>query len=208
MPESQPSKTSSDERPTWHRIYYVLAAFDILALAASLYLNHRIMAIYVDSVETNRQWVEILRDASDLSELAATLNAPANDVFQSNRIDDESAKLEQAYAGLTTRLAAVTAALRQQPSTDRIESMLEDLRLVRSAASQMVRDATLTFTFLSAKQPTQATQYMASMDRRYSSANSALARLRAGSAACKMISLRHKLQPQRCCRSRNISSAA
>ncbi len=37
----------------WHLVYYLLAAFDLLTVSLSLYLNHRIMAIYTDSVNLN-----------------------------------------------------------------------------------------------------------------------------------------------------------
>ena len=44
--------------PTWRYIYFLLAAFDLVTVSAGLYLNHRIMGIYLHSVEVNRVWAE------------------------------------------------------------------------------------------------------------------------------------------------------
>ena len=84
------------DQPKWHRIYYLLAAFDICALLASLFLNHRIMQIYTESVATNQMWVGIWHQASELGELAANINAPGNDVFQSGEPAREASKLSRA----------------------------------------------------------------------------------------------------------------
>lgn len=178
-PRTAFSASLTADRPTWHRIYYILAVFDICAVCVSLYVNHRIMQIYVDSVAGDRTWVEIGHDASQLGELAATINAPGNDAFQSRDIAGESAKMTHAHREFKDHCANVAKSLASQPYTEQIRSMLEDLKTVRSATAQMVRDATLTLAFLNAEKIEQATTHMASMDRRYLTVNSTLVRLRA-----------------------------
>lgn len=167
-----------EPRPRWHRLYYLLAIFDICALCVSLYLNHRIMQIYTDSVDTNRMWVEIWRKASDLGELSAAIDAPGNDVFQSEDVAGESARMEKAYADFNFLISDLRTNLAALPDTDRIDSMLEDLKTARSSTAQMVRDAKLTFAFFEARQLSQAVKHMASMDRRYATVNSTFVRLR------------------------------
>lgn len=174
-PVNQPIE---NERPTWYRLYYLLAVFDVFAVCVSLYLNHRIMRIYVDSVANNRAWVEILRDASELGELAANLDAPGNDVFQSRQIDAEHAKMDQAAKEFRSRLAAVRQTMAAQPPSEQMTSILDDLQLVGQMSSELVRSGHLVFTFLRADLPTEATSHMASMDRSYSTINSTLVRLR------------------------------
>ena len=46
-------------RAPWHVVYFALAAFDVLAVASGLYLSHRIMTIYTDSVTENRLWAQM-----------------------------------------------------------------------------------------------------------------------------------------------------
>jgi len=172
------SVDNSSARPRWHLIYYVLAFFDICALCVSLYVNHRIMRIYVDSVAADRLWVDIGFDGSQLGELAASIDAPGNEVFQSRDVAGETAKLDSAYREFKARMASMIANLTSLPTTDRTEAMLEDLKTVRSSTELMVRDAKLTLRFYEAGEVDRATQHMASMDRRYSTVNSTLVRLR------------------------------
>jgi len=47
------TRTQTDKKPKWHLVYFALAAFDILTVSGSLYLNHNIMNIYKDSVDVN-----------------------------------------------------------------------------------------------------------------------------------------------------------
>ena len=48
------------EVPKWHLIYFVLAGFDLVTILVSLYLNHRLVDIYTDSVAQNQEWAERL----------------------------------------------------------------------------------------------------------------------------------------------------
>ena len=58
------------KQPKWHLIYFALAAFDLLAVASSLYLNHQIMGIYRGSVEANQVWANRVSELTELSRLA------------------------------------------------------------------------------------------------------------------------------------------
>ncbi len=78
----------------WHQVYYLLAAFDIIAISFSIYLNHLIMNEFTHSIEVNRQWSERLGAFTELGVRATELNAPGNDVFNSGNIDNERRRLE------------------------------------------------------------------------------------------------------------------
>jgi len=79
-----------------HLLYFVLAAFDILTVSGSLYLNHTIMQIYKDSVEVNLGWAQRNSQYSELADLAQQVNAPGNDVFDT--LDVEGAKAKRLIA--------------------------------------------------------------------------------------------------------------
>ena len=74
--------------PKWHVIYYLLAAFDILTVSGSLYLNHQVMGIYRDSVHSNQQWANLLGEITELGSLAQLTNAPCNDIFDNGLRSD------------------------------------------------------------------------------------------------------------------------
>src|SRR3954447_19296732 len=85
-------------RVQWHCAYYLLAAFDVLTVSMSLWVNTRIMAIYGASIEVNRAWDELLHDTSALGRLAGAVNAPGDDVFFSGDVGAESAKGRRGWA--------------------------------------------------------------------------------------------------------------
>src|SRR5438067_905724 len=80
----------------WHRLLYLLAAFAVLAVCWSLYLSHQFVRIYARSVSVNQEWTDRLRECSQLGQLAARVNAPGNDVFQSHQVTAEEAKMQAA----------------------------------------------------------------------------------------------------------------
>ncbi len=80
---------SKANSPRWHQVYYLLAAFDIIAISFSIYLNHLIMNEFTHSIEINRQWSERLGAFTELGIRATELNAPGNDVFNTGDVDRE-----------------------------------------------------------------------------------------------------------------------
>ena len=170
--------TSTTGRPKWHRIYYVLAAFDVFAICVSLYVNHRIMTIYVASIAADRTWVGVGNDVLQLGEWAAATDSPGNEVFQSKDVAADSEKLAAAYREFKQRFAGLHGRLSNQPQSERIRSMLEDLQAVRTSTAQVVRDAKLTFMYFDARQLEKASEHMAAMDRWDATVGSALVRVR------------------------------
>src|SRR3954451_9835998 len=96
-------------RVQWHRVYYLLAAFDVLTVSMSLWVNTRIMAIYRASIEVNRAWDELLLDTSALGQLAGAVNAPGDDVFLSGDVEAESSKARRAWPAFAARLDGLRA---------------------------------------------------------------------------------------------------
>src|SRR5712691_6003923 len=103
---------SRGPRPGWHRLYYVLAAFDVLTVVLSLLVSHQIRGIYANSVEVNQVWGQRLSDFSDLGQLAQGVNAPGNDVFDTLDVESESAKMRAALAVFDERVASLHADVR------------------------------------------------------------------------------------------------
>ena len=63
------SDTPAPARIKWHYAYYMLAAFDMLTISFSLFLNHQIMSVYEDSVLVNQDWAEKSNNFTQLGEL-------------------------------------------------------------------------------------------------------------------------------------------
>ena len=174
---TQPQRRSRLSGP---RIYYLLAAFDVLTVSASLYLNHRIMEIYLRSVEVNQEWAARMAEYSDLGRLAADVNAPGNDVFDSHDVPLESARMQGALRAFEERLGSLRTRLRQSVPYDEAARLHECMNEVEQAMDEMVSETRLIFSYFEGGHRMEAGQRMATMDRKYARLLAALRELGAG----------------------------
>ncbi|HEY9618102.1 MAG TPA: hypothetical protein V6C64_14750, partial [Microcoleaceae cyanobacterium] len=173
-----PATAEGLTKPKWHYIYYVLAAFDVLTISASLYLSHQITNIHTQSVATNRDWAIRLHHYSELGQLAADVNAPGNDVFDSQNVAVESKRLNTALSHFNQQVAILRQELEAHVDNAQAKPILQDLENLESAMTAMVSEANLIFTYFHQQQPEAAGRRMATMDRKYYQVNQKLANLR------------------------------
>lgn len=167
----------SRPRIRWHVVYYLLAAFDILTVSASLYLSRRLLDIYMRSVSQNEEWAGHMDEYSELQRLAADVNAPGNDVFESHDVPRESGHLARARVAFADRLALLRRHLADlHPSEAR--PLLARFDAVERSMRDMTTEAETTFAELAAGEPARAARRMAAMDRRYARLLAALQDLR------------------------------
>ncbi len=171
-------KMMNPSRPKWYLLYYLLAAFDVLTVSVGLYLNHRIMDIYTRSVGVNHQWAIRLTQYSELNQLAAAVNAPGNDVFDTHNVHTESQKMHAALTIFNEHLATLEKELEENPVQDSVAPVLESFRVIKASMDEMIAEAELIFSYFKRNQPEMAGKRMATMDRDYAHVNSAFADLR------------------------------
>jgi signal transduction histidine kinase len=164
--------------PKWHYLYFVLAAFDVFTVCAGLYLTHSIMSIYSRSVEVNQTWAERVLAYSHLGELAAAVNAPGNDVFDSDDVETENARMRAAMQAFDLNLAKLRAEAQMNLAPTDAQPLIAHLERVSAAMDSMTGEAQLIFSFVRAREPHRAGKRMATMDKKYGVVNSALADLR------------------------------
>jgi signal transduction histidine kinase/CheY-like chemotaxis protein len=178
--------------PKWYRVYYLLAAFDVLIVLLGLFLNHQIVRIYDRSVEVNQEWVKRLNHYADLGPLAGAVDAPGNDVFDTHDVDGEQSKMRAALRAFDLHMAAVEEDLRAKISEEKqlgtavsrdVEKLPEDLAAIKTAMREMTGEADQIFTYFRKGQSEMAGRRMATMDRKYASVRAALAHLREHVAA-------------------------
>ncbi|BAY64819.1 integral membrane sensor signal transduction histidine kinase [Calothrix brevissima NIES-22] len=162
----------------WQYIYYALAAFNLLTVSTSLYLNHKIMKIYTHSIAINHEWAVRLETYSELGQFLADLNAPGNDVFDSQNVEMESKRLAIAQDKFEKKFTTVKQELQTQVDPAQIENLLKDLDAVQVASTEMIAEAKLIFSYFRQNQPEIAGKRMATMDRKYHKVNKALATFR------------------------------
>lgn len=157
----------------WYQIYYLLAAFDLITIGASLLLNHQLAQEYNSSVATNRIWVKRLREISDLARIGADLNAPGNDVFRTMNVDDERVRLEQSLYRLEEKMQSIQADFYESdPIIPASEYKL--LAEAETALCRMGEVSKLILNLVETGKIQQATERMAEMDKQYYYAANAL----------------------------------
>jgi len=152
----------------WHHIYYILAAFDVATISFSLYLHHRILDIYEQSVVVNQEWAERNGRYGELAQLAALVNAPGNDVFASRDVNRESARLEESLRVFEAALLEV----RNDLNDHRVENVIEAALMttvdgVEAGMHRMVTASKQIFAAIEAGDTEVAGTHMAEMDRHY-----------------------------------------
>ncbi len=192
-PPPEPARLSRAWPPRGPLVYYLLAAFDVLAVSASLYLNHRIVTIYVESVEANQEWAQRMEDYSVLGQLAAQVNAPGNDVFDSRAVAAELARMQTALGIFNARLDSLRRELRRSASQANAQALLGHLDDVERAMAQMVAEARLIFSHFAAGQREPAGERMATMDRKYARLLASLQELGAHVASIQRHQFEHQM---------------
>ena len=164
-------------RPKLHHVYFALAAFDLLTVCLGLYLINRLADIYEDSVAVNQVWATRLNEYSELSRLAAAVNGPGNDVFQSGDIAAESHRLAAALARFNERAATARRDLARNVDGSEASELLAAFDAIPPAMGEMAAHAERIFLYLQLGEPQQAARRMARMDREFANVNAALAGL-------------------------------
>jgi hypothetical protein len=130
-------QSSSQRKPKWHLIYFALATFDILTVAGSLTLNHKIMEIYSASVDINQRWADRLASFSDLGQVASAVNAPGNDVFDTRDVPAEVKRRDEALAEFNRQLSITRSDLMASVTEDQAAPLLARLEAVSAAMRDM-----------------------------------------------------------------------
>jgi PAS domain S-box-containing protein len=168
---------SKKSQSRWHLIYYWLAAFDLLVILFSLFLNHQLTGIYNQSVQINSEWAARLGQYAELNRLASAVNAPGNDVFDSANVAAESKKLEAALKSFYEAIDDARDNLNRNVEPEEREILFGDLAEILTETEGMKAEASLIFSYFNKGETRKAGERMATMDRQYAKVNVALSKL-------------------------------
>jgi len=163
--------------PKWHRIYYLLAIFDLLTIFFSVFLSRQLMTIYTDSLQADHEWAERLERFSDLRQLGSDMNAPGNQIFESGNILKEAGDLKKARQGFETVMREVKADLEAHVSPAERQGLLQDLKRIEEVSNRMVAEAERVFFSVTKEEIRAASKSMALMDAEYARLNAAFSSL-------------------------------
>ena len=165
-PPDPPPLEASRHRVPWQLIYYGLAAFNVLTVLLSLYLNYRVTDLYVHAVASNADSAQLLGDFTAVEQLAAEVNAAGNDVFASRDPLAESGRKRTGLAALAERLAALRKDLAASAPATEAPALLAGLDAIETSLGTMAAEADEVLERFASDRDAAA-QHMAAMDRQY-----------------------------------------
>ncbi|HET6976483.1 MAG TPA: response regulator [Pyrinomonadaceae bacterium] len=180
-------KNTKSSSPKWHRVYYLLAAFDVVIVLMTLVLNYQILHIYELSAKASQQWTERRNDMDELGKLASAVNAPGNNVFDSHDVAAESGAMSAALAvfnqHLTDSRKEVLAQVNKKDqglefAQSHVNILTQHFDAVGTSMDQMTSEADLIFNYFRQNQPGPAGKRMATMDQKYANLLASLSQLR------------------------------
>ena len=93
--------------PKVHLIYFLLAAFDLVAVLGGLYLSHRLGSIFEQNVAVNEEWSRRYQEVWNLGDAVSAVGEPGNNIFESGNPGLERRELNLAYGQFNAQLAAI-----------------------------------------------------------------------------------------------------
>ena len=165
--KDSPSDNNDVKVPRWYLAYFFLATFDIIAVAAGLWLIALISGIFVESVELNKVWADRAASISELRHFAGNVNAPGNDVFDTLDVSRESARMYAALTQFDDKKAEIHQEIKGNLSDLAAKPLIQDLVEIQLTLDKMTAEAEQIFGFFADDKPSLAGQRMASMDRSY-----------------------------------------
>src|SRR6266536_6308276 len=97
-------RTMPARHPRWRTLCLILAISTLSAIGIGVDLDHRLKIIYAESGRINRECSDRIGNYSELTQLAAAVNAPGHDVFDTHDGAAESAKLDEAIARVNAKI--------------------------------------------------------------------------------------------------------
>ncbi len=162
--------------PKWHRIYYLLAFFDVLIVLSGLFLNHHLISVQRESVSDNEVWVNRLDKYLALRKVANKVSQPGDDVFASKDSVLERRNMEGYLIAFNDEFKTMFAKMDDVPPRFR-EHLTNDLREIDSNVQTMAIQCRKVFDAYDKGDVETAGSEMATMDQMLGKVNDSLSLL-------------------------------
>jgi two-component system sensor histidine kinase/response regulator len=143
----------------WYKLYYVLAAFNVLTISMGFFLNDFVIDSFSGSVEENRKLTIHQDKLAEMLSLLQKVDAPGNDVFSSKDPDKELGLLKIYLTEFRQKSKEVEKELVDDNITDSLFARLPALIAVIESNAKEV------FTFYYLGDMTKAASSMSLMDQ-------------------------------------------
>ena len=160
--------------PKWYSLYCGLAVLQFICLTAGLLISHRMIDTFSSVIADNKLWADRQGRFSELSLIASQVNAPGNDIFDTNDVAGERIRLTAAYETFMKNARLLRADLHAIGEEAEREDLAQDLIGIEKGVAEVVDEARIILSLYAENKTALAGQHMAAMDRKYSEVTSML----------------------------------
>lgn len=146
-------------------LYVLLALCNGLALVLAALLTIKVADAYEKSLAVSELWRDRRVAYRELTELAVAVNAPGNDVFETNSPESESATMRRAAEAFQQHLAIIRHDLAREPDQDHVQAISAALQHMDAAVNDMTSAGQQIFSLFRKHDLQMAGRKMAQMDR-------------------------------------------
>jgi signal transduction histidine kinase len=153
--------------PRVHLVYFLLALFDLLAVASGLYLSHQLIYVFEDNVSANARWDARAASSATIVELSAEANAAVISAFDA--VDSKLARdyFKSKTYELRQELKSFESTVDKQFPATIVRRTRALLNKIESAMKLIEYDAQRVFDRLDAGDRSPARKAMAELQRHY-----------------------------------------
>jgi PAS domain S-box-containing protein len=162
----------------WNRVYFLLAAFVVLTVSLSLFLNHQLVETNKRTVQGNRQWVIRLKQCDELSKMAGQVNAPGNDILSSRDVPVEASRRDGALFVFDQALSVLRSELSQNIPPHNAVPLLNDCSVIKQQMEELIAQIDTVFSLTRAGKFDQLRSQIAPTSHEYDDVLRALDSLR------------------------------
>jgi signal transduction histidine kinase len=138
-------KRGKRTRHRWHYLYYLLAAFNLLTMTYSMYLNSKMHAAFNESVSYGQKWHARFEGFNELLDLAMRIKVPMDRLFQTGDVGRARSDMHVANLRFNNHLGERLRDLTEEAELIKAETLLSRVGEARQSINKVTDLAELLF---------------------------------------------------------------
>jgi PAS domain S-box-containing protein len=184
-------------RANWHYVHFLLAAFVVLTVSLSLFLNHQLVETHKRTIQVNLQWVSWLMQCDILSRQAADIHVQGSDVLASHDVPKESGEMDAALSVFNQSLSTLRGELQRNVLPADAAVLLNDCAAIHDRTDELTARINSVFALVRNGQLDQTQSQVTPMNRDYDIVLRAVDNLRSDLRAQRQTYLERQLAEAR-----------
>lgn len=134
-------KRPRKSRHSWHLLYYLLAAFNILTVTFCLYLNQKSHEAFSRAVDHGQRWHERFEGFNELFQQAGAIKIPVDQVFRDHDVAKARRQMSAAYERFNDAFNVRLTELGQEAELLEVDKLMDSVDRSRLAIDEVSNHA-------------------------------------------------------------------